>query len=401
MYRSYLLAGAAILFAVPALTQGAAAQGNIETVTSTAEKLDAARAAIQTQVGASTFTVTADDILNQPGGDNLQLNSVILQTPGVAQDSFGQVHVRGEHNGLQYRLNGIILPEGIAVFGQSLDPRLAQSVRLIDGALPAEYGDQTGGIIDMQTKSGLFSPGGHVGIYGGSHNTHHPQRRLWRLPFGFVGDYFVSGDYTTDSLGIESPDGSSNPAHDRTKQWHGFALVQDILDQNSSITAVLGTSNAMFQIPNLTGPFLQQPSGLGSVVGLLDINTGSGNYQLVANGVTSYPSSALNEQQREITHYGTFSYLRSQGALDFQLSVFGRYSSLNYTPGANLSQDIGELLYNGYAQNAGTNEAYGTGLKALFIWATTTRSFRRHLSGRRSGEQHLDLRPAHRFGQRA
>jgi len=42
-----------------------------------------------------------------------------MQAPDVAQDSFGQFHVRGEHNGLQYRLNGIVLPEGISVFGQS------------------------------------------------------------------------------------------------------------------------------------------------------------------------------------------------------------------------------------------------------------------------------------------
>ena len=40
----------------------------------------------------------------------------IREMPGVAQDSFGQLHIRGEHNGLQYRLNGIILPEGISVF---------------------------------------------------------------------------------------------------------------------------------------------------------------------------------------------------------------------------------------------------------------------------------------------
>ena len=47
-----------------------------------------------------------------------------MQAPDAAQDSFGQFHIRGEHNGLQYRLNGIILPEGISVFGQTLDPRL-------------------------------------------------------------------------------------------------------------------------------------------------------------------------------------------------------------------------------------------------------------------------------------
>ena len=85
-----------------------------------------ARNGIQTQTGASTYTITAKDIQAQPGGDNAALNSVVLQMPGVAQDSFGQLHIRGEHNGLQYRLNGIILPEGISVFGQTLDPRLAE-----------------------------------------------------------------------------------------------------------------------------------------------------------------------------------------------------------------------------------------------------------------------------------
>ena len=58
-----------------------------------------------------------------PGGSNMQLNQVLLQAPDVAQDSFGQIHVRGDHNDLQYRLNGIILPEGISVFSQTLDPQ--------------------------------------------------------------------------------------------------------------------------------------------------------------------------------------------------------------------------------------------------------------------------------------
>src|SRR5579863_2381132 len=169
MFRSFLLtstAGTVLLFAVaPAIAQ------SVETVTVTAERLAAARNGIQTQTGASTYTITAKDIENQPGGDNAALNSVILQAPGVAQDSFGQLHIRGEHNGLQYRLNGIILPEGISVFGQTLNPRLAENVRVIDGALPAEYGNQTGGIVDMETKTGLFEPGGEAGIYGGSHGT--------------------------------------------------------------------------------------------------------------------------------------------------------------------------------------------------------------------------------------
>jgi hypothetical protein len=172
MLRSVFLAGATGA-AILAMLAPATAQ-SVETVTVTAARLAAARNGIQTQTGASTYTITAKDIENQPGGDNAALNSVILQAPGVAQDSFGQLHVRGEHNGLQYRLNGIILPEGISVFGQTLDPRLAESVRLITGALPAEYGNRTAGIIDIQTKSGVFDNGGVVSVYGGSHSTLSP-----------------------------------------------------------------------------------------------------------------------------------------------------------------------------------------------------------------------------------
>ena len=141
MIRSVLLASAAAaaVLAAPAAvfaqtvasasTNQASSTDNItiETVVVTAKKLSDARAGIQTQIGASTYAITAQDILDTPGGDNTLLNQVILQMPSVAQDSYGQFHIRGEHNALQYRLDGITLPEGISVFGQTLDPRLASS----------------------------------------------------------------------------------------------------------------------------------------------------------------------------------------------------------------------------------------------------------------------------------
>jgi outer membrane receptor protein involved in Fe transport len=357
MLRSLLLGGTALLVAMPAF-----AQESTETVTVTAEKLAAARNGIQTQTGASTYTITAKDIQAQPGGDNAQLNSVMLQMPGVAQDSFGQLHIRGEHNGLQYRLNGIILPEGISVFGQTLDPRLAESVRLITGALPAEYGNRTAGIIDIQTKSGVFEDGGEVSLYGGSHSTLSPSIAYGGSSGHF--NYFLSGDYTTNTLGIESPDGSNNPRHDRTQQYHGFAYLQDILDQNSSVTAVLGTSNAIFQIPNQVG---LQPSGLDGIVGLGPQDPASGNFLLNANGATGFPSENLDERQREITHYGILSYLHSAGSLDYQISAFGRYSSLFFTPGNN----VGDILYDGLAQSAYKRDvAYG--LQAEGAWHAFT-----------------------------
>jgi outer membrane receptor protein involved in Fe transport len=353
-----------VLLSIPAAAQ-------IETVVVTAKKLAEARNSIQTQVGASTYTVTHEQIEQQPGGENVQLNQIVLQTPGVSQDSFGQFHVREEHAEIQYRLNGIIIPEGIAVFGQTLNPRLADNVKLIDGALPAEYGLRTAGIIDIQTKTGLFEPGGNVSIYGGSHSEIQPSVTYGDSTGSL--NYFVSGDWLTNTLGIESPDGNVDPAHDRTKQWHAFGYVSDILDGHSSVTGIVGTSNEQFQIPNSKG---LEPAGLGGVVGLGPCGDGSAFFSpapppapncgtdamgnpltevLVDHGQFAFPSALLNENQREITHFGILSYLRSDGSLDFQISVFGRYSSLFFTPDA-----VGDILFNGIAQTAYKRDvAYG------------------------------------------
>jgi outer membrane receptor protein involved in Fe transport len=274
-----------------------------------------------------------------------------LQAPGVAQDSFGQLHVRGEHNGLQYRLNGIIIPEGISGFGQTLDPRFVGSLKLITGALPAEYGLRTAGIIDVQTKSGTIQTGGDASLYGGSHSELNPSFDYGGASGPF--NYYVTADYLTNTLGIESPDGSTDPLHDRTKQWHGFAFAQDILDDESSVTAIFGTSNGIFQIPNQRG---RQPAGLVGINGL------GPDGVLTANGQFLFDSAKLNETQREITHYGIVSYLRTLGSFDFQVSAFGRYSSLFFTP-----DPLGDLLFNGIAQTAyKRDEAYG--LQAESAW---------------------------------
>jgi outer membrane receptor protein involved in Fe transport len=295
------------------------------TITARAKRLNEARTGIQTQTGASTYTFDAAAIAAMPGGDNVQLNQVLLQAPEVAQDSFGQFHVRGEHNGLQYRLNGVILPEGISVFGQSLDPRLISSVTLVTGALPAEYGLRTAGIIDVQTKSGAIEPGGSISLYGGSHGTVQPS-----VNYAGGSDklhYFVSADLLRSDLGIESPDGSAHPLHDRTKQTHAFGYVESILDADNRISAALGSSVGAFQIPNQKG--LQPSLGLS------------------VNGQTAYPSENLDENQHEVTQFGFVSFQHSAGKLDWQTSLVGRYSSLNFTP-----DPLGDLLYNGIAQAA-------------------------------------------------
>ena len=322
------------LFCVPRAAQGDEAENAgpvVDEVVVIAQRLNEARNGIQTQTGASTYVINEAAIDAAPGGDNQLLNQVIMQAPDVAQDSFGQFHVRGEHNGLQYRLNGIILPEGISVFGQSLDPRLISSLTLVTGALPAEYGLRTAGIIDLKTKSGVIDPGGSVSLYGGSHGTVEPS-------FNYGGsdgrlNYFVSGDFLRNDLGIESPDGSTNPIHDHTKQYHGFGYFEYILDDANRVSAVLSSSVGDFQIPNRAG----LPPAL----------TNADGTPLTVNGQTTFPSEALNENQRELNHFAILSWQHSQGGLDVQTSATARYSSLTFTP-----DPLGDLLFTGIAQDA-------------------------------------------------
>ncbi|WP_408637194.1 TonB-dependent receptor [Novosphingobium nitrogenifigens] len=339
MFHRHFLAGTALMgalaFAAPAFADPAAdasdaqqgggtPNGGSQGIVVTAHRLDEARAAIQKSLGADSYGVTNAQIQALPGGDNQQFNQIMLQLPGVVQDGFGQFHVRDDHANLQYRINGTILPEGLAVFGQTLSPRLIDHFDLLTGALPAQYGLRTAGIIDIHTKSG-FTNGGQVSLYGGSRNTIEPSIEYG----GSTGqtNYFVSADYRHNSLGIESVDGSGTPLHDSTDQFQGFAYVDRILSDNDRVSFVGGYSNQWFQIPN--------PRGLVATSAV------------PVAGQSSYLSDDLNERQLERTGFGQLSFLHDNGPLTLQLSAFARYSALSYRP-----DTVGELIFNGLAQDA-------------------------------------------------
>ena len=321
----------AALAQTPLAQTAAAPQPATGEVVVTAQRLDAARASIEPDLGASTYSISKAAIEAIPGGANVQLNQVILQAPGVSQDSFGQLHVRDDHNNLQYRLNGVILPEGISVFGQTLSPRIIEKVELITGALPAQYGLRTAGIINISTKSGLFDNGGAVSVYGGSHGEYEPSVVYGGASGGT--NFFVSASFLHDQLGVESPDGTSTPEHDRTDQLQGFAYLDHTFGTNDRVSLIAGTSQEQFQIPNTVG--LEPQLGL------------------TVNGQTQYPSAELGSNQRETTDYLITSWLHAEDRWSTQVSLFTRYSTLTYRP----ASDFGELLYNGISQNAAKQDA--------------------------------------------
>ena len=86
-----------------------------------------------------------------PQGANAPVEKVLLQAPGVSQDSAasGSIHVRNDHANVQFRIDGVMLPDGVTGFGSVLDTQLIGSMSLVTGALPAEYGMRTVGLVDI------------------------------------------------------------------------------------------------------------------------------------------------------------------------------------------------------------------------------------------------------------
>jgi hypothetical protein len=291
-----------------------------------ATQLDIARSEIQPSLGATVYNFGRQAIETQPQGDNQPFNRLLLQAPGVSQDSFGQLHVRNEHANTQFRINGVQLPEGINVFGQVLQTRLANSVALITGSLPAQYGLRTSGIIDIQTKTGTLAPGGSVTMYGGSQSTLQPSAE-WGGTVSQI-DYYATGEYLQNAEGIENPAPTRNAIHDDSQQPKGFAYVSGIIDPTSRLTAIFGATRSQFQIPQVAG---QTPS-LG----------------LTVNGISDFPSALINENQRQINNFGILAWQKKIGDIDFQLAGFSRYSSVYFSPG----DPTADILFNGIAQTA-------------------------------------------------
>jgi outer membrane receptor protein involved in Fe transport len=311
-------------------------------ITVTATRLDEARSSIQPSLGASKYEFTPGVIETVPQGDKAPLNQVLLRAPGVVQDSFGQIHVRGEHANVQYRLDGVQLPEGLSLFTNILATQYARNMSLITGALPAQYGFRTSGIVDIALKSGRTNPGAEGSMTAGT--------RDWLEPsFTYGGqsgaiDYFATGLFLHNSIGIENPTASYTPLHDDTDQWHALGKVTGIVDENTRVSFIAGFSSARFQIPNNPG---QVPAN--SVFGMFDLNSGN-----------------LDQRQWESTYFGIASLQKHYGDLDFQLSAFTRYSSLSYQP------DVpGDLMFNGISPWASRTN-FATGVQGDGSWKVTS-----------------------------
>lgn len=326
-----LLLAAPLVHAQDGDGSDAAHARQLSTVTVNAQ-LDLARNQLSPSTGSSLYVFTRQSIAGLPMGEATPLNQVLLQAPGVVQDSFGELHVRGDHGNLQYRIDGIILPESISGFGQTLDTRIIHSISLLTGALPAQYGLRTAGVISIDTRSGAqLGSGGSAGVTVGSHGTAEPSLSL----FGHSGrwSWFFSGDYLKNDMGIENPTAARDAIHDRTWQGKGFGELSYLINDRTRVSVLAGATNNRFQIPDNPD---QTPV-----------------YSLA--GVSNYPSADLDERQRELTRFAIVSLQGKLGMTDYQIAAGQRYSQVDFTP-----DGIGDLIYNGVASSVGRSNRAST-----------------------------------------
>lgn len=293
----------------------------VDVVKVNAARLDQARNGLLPEAGSSVYRISAADIANLPQGADTPLNQVLLQAPGVADDSFGQLHVRGDHADLQYRINGVLIPEPISGFGQSFDTRIIDQVNLLTGALPAQYGYRTAGVIDIQTKSGEDASGGAIDVFGGSHQTLQTSADVFGSQGAF--NYYFSGTLGENNLGIEAPTSASDPLHDHTRQGNAFGYMSYLINPLTRVSLITGTASNQFQLPDTPG--------LTPVFPL--------------NGSTNFNSADLNETQSELNQYAVLALQGTNGgALDYQVSLSTRYTRTQFNP-----DPVGDLMFNGVA----------------------------------------------------
>ena len=196
-------------------------------------------------------TLGPEQLANVPGGENAPFQQVLLRLPGVVEDTFGQKHVRGEHANLTYRINGVLLPQPINGLRAGDRHPHRHSVTLIDGTLPAQFGLHTAGIVDVTTKSGPPSITTSFRSTAAATTPIQPSFQLGGASASF--DYFVTGSYNHNGLGIENPTSSHRALHDYTDQEHFFGYLSYRLDDTSRLSLITNNYYGDFEIPDTPG----------------------------------------------------------------------------------------------------------------------------------------------------
>jgi hypothetical protein len=295
------------------------------------------KATLQVGAAAQNITVEGSDLVDT--GTNMETNVdrntiaklplesqtsglsslVTLTTPGVAADSNGQLHGLGDHASNTFAVDGqSISDQQSKVFSNQLPTNAVQSIQVIDGAPPAEYGDKTSLVIQVTTRSGLGlkKPTGSITTSYGAFGT-----STAGIDLGYGTDTF-GNFFELDGLNsgrfLDSPEFAV--MHDKGNEQNLFDRIDEQFTPADALHLDLNYSRSWFQTPNTFD----------------NLNVGA------TDPLTGAPLAATDQHSKIETFNIAPTYTRvlgSDAVLNF--SPYIRKDSYNYYPSHNPFADLG------------------------------------------------------------
>jgi hypothetical protein len=296
---------------------------------------------VSLQLGAAVQTVTvesnaADLLENDPTFhtdidkaiiDKLPLESasssvsslVTLSSPGIAADSNGLFHGLGDHAENSFSVDGQpITDQQSKVFSNQIPLDSIQSLEVISGAPPAEFGDKTSVVIQVTTRSGLGSKEPHGSVFA-SYGTFGTTNGGFDLAYGGnkVGNYISVSGLNTGRF-LDPPE--FKVMHDKGNEQNVFNRTDFKLSNADSLQLNLGFTRSWFQQPN------------------------SYDAEFHPNDVNPITGGPLGpaDQRAQIKTFNiapSWTRLLSSNAV-FTFGAFVRRDQFNYYPSANPFNDI-------------------------------------------------------------
>ena len=220
----------------------------------------------------SKLPVEAQSGLNQ---------AITLAAPGIVADSNGFFHPMGDHAQTQFAIdNQPVTDQQSRLYSNQISPAAVQSMEVITGVAPAEYGDKSSLVVQITTKSGLDQAKTAVDFSTsfGSFNT--PTGDL-NVGFGsHTAGNFLSYTGLRSDRYLDSPEFAA-----QNDTGHSNSLF-DRFDLRSATEGALHVNvqaaQSAFQIPNTLD---QQAAGQDQRQQITSLNLAPGYSRVMANSV--------------------------------------------------------------------------------------------------------------------
>jgi hypothetical protein len=208
--------------------------------------VDAVRAPDSPATRASIAGTSLERIPIRSAAKGLQ--ELVATLPGWATEDNGLLHARGTDDGFLYVVDGIPVYERLdQLSGVAPDPSSIESINVMTGFLPAEFGYKAGGVIDVRSKFAPAQWEGAVAINAGSERTASFSTTLG----GAIADRLS----VTIAGAIHRSDRFLDPVHpdnlhNRGNGGTGAATARWALPDRTLLTASAGTGRSRYQVPN-------------------------------------------------------------------------------------------------------------------------------------------------------